>query len=249
MTTEERLKANYAAIRENEKRVASYNGGRLYNQNSGSTDRTAFDPASYSYQKSLAASAASGASGASGGAAEPAAYYSQPDYSALINELKSRLEDNLNQSIAARQEAYNKSKQMYEDSRDSALKSLLDTYNFGSGQVNSNANRSLQEAYLARMQNQRLLPQLLSAQGITGGLSETTNAGLLNAYGNSRNNIETERAGDLASLLNTYQTNKAKTEQEYNAKLAEAYSLLQQGIAADRNAYNSSLASIMEYLG
>ena len=175
--------------------------------------------------------------------------YSAPDYTGLINDLKGTLENSLNQSIAARQAAYDKSKQAYEANRDAALKSLLDAYNFGSGQVNDTADRSLQEAYLTRMQNQRTLPQMLSAQGITGGLSETTNANLLNSYGNNRNNIEVDRADNLASLLNTYQTGKAQTEQDFNTKQAEAYNTLQQGIAADRAAYNNSLASIMAYLG
>lgn len=175
--------------------------------------------------------------------------YSAPDYTGLINDLKGTLENSLNQSISARQAAYDKSKQAYEANRDAALKSLLDAYNFGSGQVNDTADRSLQEAYLTRMQNQRTLPQMLSAQGITGGLSETTNANLLNSYGNNRNNIEVDRADNLASLLNTYQTGKAQTEQDFNTKLAEAYNILQQGIAADRAAYNNSLASIMAYLG
>lgn len=247
MTKEEALAANYAAIRANEKRVKSYNNGKLYNSNSGSSDRTAFDPQSYSYQKAQAAnsSGASTYSDSGGGGAT----YSAPDYTGLINNLKGTLENSLNQSIAARQAAYDKSKQAYEANRDAALKSLLDAYNFGSGQVNDTADRSLQEAYLTRMQNQRTLPQMLSAQGITGGLSETTNANLLNSYGNNRNNIEVDRADNLASLLNTYQTGKAQTEQDFNTKQAEAYNTLQQGIAADRAAYNNSLASIMAYLG
>lgn len=250
MTKEEALAANYAAIKANEDRVASYNNGRLYNTNSGSSDRTAFDPQSYSYQKAQAASSSGGGGGDSGGGGGGGGVvYLKPDYTELINNLKSTLQDSLDQSISARQSAYDKSKQAYEANRDSALKSLLDAYNFGSGQVNDTADRSLQEAYLSRMQAQRTLPQMLSAQGITGGLTETTNANLLNSYGNNRNNIETDRAGNLASLLNTYQTNKAQAEQDFNTKLAEAYTNLQQGIAADRSAYNNSLASIMAYLG
>ena len=250
MTKEEALAANRAAIKANENRVASYNNGRLYNTNSGSSDRTAFDPQSYSYQKSQSsANGSSGASSYSGGGESGGGGYSAPDYTALVNNLKSTLQDSLNQSIAARQAAYDKSEQTYKANLDASLKSLLDAYNFGSGQVNNTADRSLQEAYLTRMQNQRTLPQLLSAQGITGGLTETTNANLLNSYGNNRNNIETDRADNLASLLNTYQTNKAQAEQDYNTKLAEAYTNLQQGIAADRSAYNNSLASIMAYLG
>ncbi len=175
--------------------------------------------------------------------------YAAPDYSGIISSLKSALQQSLNESLAARQAAYDNTQKLYAQNRDSQLDSLLEAYNFGKGQVNQDADRSLQEAYLARMQAQRTLPQLLSAQGITGGLSETTAAGLLNNYGNSRNNIETGRAQNLASLLNTYQTGKAEAEREYNTLLAQAYDQLQQDQAADRKAYNSSLASLMAYLG
>ena len=192
-------------------------------------------------------SSGSSSSGSSGGGG--AGTYSAPDYSGIINGIKSDLQKNLEESLAARQAAYDKSQQLYAKNRDSQLESLLSAYNYGKGQVNQDADRSLQEAYISRMQAQRTLPQMLSAQGITGGLSETTAAGLLNNYGNSRNSIETGRAQNLASLLNTYQTGKAEAEQNYNTLLAQAYDQLQQNIAADRKAYESSLASLMAYLG
>lgn len=192
-------------------------------------------------------SSGSSSSGSSGGGG--ASTYSAPDYSGIINSIKSDLQKNLEESLAARQAAYDKSQQLYAKNRDSQLESLLSAYNYGKGQVNQDADRSLQEAYISRMQAQRTLPQMLSAQGITGGLSETTAAGLLNNYGNSRNSIETGRAQNLASLLNTYQTGKAEAEQNYNTLLAQAYDQLQQNIAADRKAYESSLASLMAYLG
>ena len=199
--------------------------------------------------ESLGLRGSSGSSGSSSSSGGGGGGYAAPDYSGIISSLKSALQQSLDESLAARQAAYDNTQKLYAQNRDSQLDSLLEAYNFGKGQVNQDADRSLQEAYLARMQAQRTLPQLLSAQGITGGLSETTAAGLLNNYGNSRNNIETGRAQNLASLLNTYQTGKSEAEREYNTLLAQAYDQLQQNIAADRKAYNSSLASLMAYLG
>lgn len=64
------------------------------------------------------------------------------------------------------------------------------------------------------MLSQRNLQQQLSAQGISGGASETTQASMLNNYEDSRNDLEKERQRQLASLMQTYQNNMAALEQQ-----------------------------------
>lgn len=87
-------------------------------------------------------------------------------------------------------------------------------YDSNVSQLNSTTNKALQEAYINRMLQSRNLQQQLSAQGISGGASETTQASMLNNYQNSRNDLETERSRQLANLMQTYQNNMAALEQQ-----------------------------------
>ena len=189
-----------------------------------------------------------GSSSSSVQAADTAPQPSGPDYGAIAHKIEQSLRDSLNESIAARKDAYNSTKATYDKNLEAQMGQLKDAYDFGSGKVNAGADSSLQQAYLNKMDNMRTLPQMMSAQGLTGGMTETTNARLLNAYGNNRNNIERGRADNLADLLNVYQTNTGKAQQDYNTRLAEAYNQMKQGIAADRAAFNQQLSNIMGYL-
>ena len=99
--------------------------------------------------------------------------------------------------------------------------------------MNDAADSALRQAYINRMQQQRNLNQLLSAQGLNGGASETTTAGMLNNYANSRNALESERTAQLASLMNNYQNN-----------LAELANQKASGDAADLTSYQTNLGNL-----
>lgn len=122
----------------------------------------------------------------------------------------------------AREEAYQRS----------AAQQKAD-YEYGQGQLNSATDSALQQAYINRMLQQRNLAQQLSAQGLNGGASETTTAGMLNNYNNSRNALETERQNQLASLANTYQNNIAQLENQRAS-----------GDAADLSQYQTNLSNL-----
>lgn len=87
-------------------------------------------------------------------------------------------------------------------------------YDFSVGQVNDATGKALQKAYINRMLQDKNFQQSLSAQGLNGGASETTIAGMYNNYNNARNDLETERQRQTANLLNTYQNNIAQLEQQ-----------------------------------
>lgn len=106
-------------------------------------------------------------------------------------------------------------------------------YDFSAGQVNDATGKALQEAYINRMLQNKNLQQSLSAQGLNGGASETTTAGMYNNYNNARNNLETERQSQLANLLNTYQNNMAQLEQQRAS-----------GEAADLSQYQTALQNL-----
>lgn len=122
----------------------------------------------------------------------------------------------------AREEAYNRS----------AAQQKAD-YEYGQGNLNAATDSALQQAYINNMMQRRNLGQLLSAQGLNGGASESTTAGMLNNYSNSRNALETERQNQLASLMNTYQNNMAQLENQRAS-----------GDAADLSQYQTNLSNL-----
>ncbi len=101
--------------------------------------------------------------------------------------------------------------------------------------VNEAADRALQEAYVNRMQSARTMGQQLAAQGLNGGYSETTAAGLHNSYSNARNALETERSSQLNELGMTYQNN-----------MAAARNILDTGNAGDFAEYITNAAKLIE---
>lgn len=124
-------------------------------------------------------------------------------------------------NMSALQQAYDQKANLLKQNLDSTKGTLGNAYNTSKGNVNAQSDKALQEAYVNRMLSQKNLAQNMAAQGISGGLSETTSAGLYNNYGNSRNNIEQTRSNNLTDLENTYQNNLASAEQQYNTQLAE----------------------------
>ena len=110
------------------------------------------------------------------------------------------------------------------DNLNSTLAGLQRQYDSSKNEVNADANKSLREAYINYMLNRKNLNQNLSAQGIGGGAAESTQAGMYNNYGTSRNNINTTLNDNLTSLENMYQGNIASAQQQYNSAYANALS-------------------------
>lgn len=117
---------------------------------------------------------------------------------------------------------------------DAAVQEQRQQYEQNVNKVNSAADKALREAYINKMQTQRTLGQQMAAQGLNGGYSETTAAGLQNNYGNARNELETERSSQLNDLNMTYQKN-----------LAAARNILDSGNAGDYSAYLSDVAKLI----
>lgn len=115
------------------------------------------------------------------------------------------------EQLRAAQEAQRKAR---EEAYQKAVAQQKANYDFSVGQVNDATGKALQKAYINRMLQNKNLQQSLSAQGLNGGASETTTAGMYNDYNNARNNLETERQRQIANLLNTYQNNTAQLEQQ-----------------------------------
>lgn len=167
----------------------------------------------------------SSGSGSSGSSAGTAAAYTAPAASAstsAYDSIRSAYEAALENQRKARQAAY-----------DAAVAAQRAEYNNNVSKVNDAADKALREAYINKMQSQRTMSQQMAAQGLNGGYSETTAAGMLNNYGNARNELETERSSQLNDLNITLQNN-----------IAAARNILQNGVAGDYADYYTNLANL-----
>ena len=165
------------------------------------------------------------------------------DYASMVNDM-------LGRQRAAAEAAYANSMGRLTEARDNslaALRSNLDAtlqilknqYDYSSGVVNDDAAKSLREAYVNYMLNRKNLNQNLSAAGLSGGATESTNANMYNNYGNSRNGINQQLADNLAQLLNEYQNNASTAQQAYNSQYADVMN----SYANNMNQLESALAN------
>ena len=130
-----------------------------------------------------------------------------PDYGAIMSQLDA---------------AFGSQMDALRANLESAKKQLLDSYNRSKKNINDDAAASLKQAYINKMISARNLTQQMSAQGLNGGATETTRAGMLNNYGNARNNINTTTARNLSDLEGNYNSNLAAAIQAYNTAVAQA---------------------------
>ena len=132
-------------------------------------------------------------------------------------------------------QAYNDAKAKEQSALDAQLKASAD-------KIAQTRDSALQQAYITKRQNERTMPSLLAANGMTGGASETSAASLLRNYQNSRNSANSAYASGEKDLRTNYDTNTATLGSKYANLLAE----LQQkrrddAIAQAQFAYNAQV--------
>lgn len=127
-----------------------------------------------------------------------------------------------NSNMSALENAYAKRLAGLDSNLASTKDLLASSYGNSRDALNASAEKSLQEAYINRMMNERNLRQQLNAQGLNGGASESAIASMLNNYGTSRNNINTATADSLRSLEEAYNNNIANAQQKYNDAVGDA---------------------------
>ena len=133
-----------------------------------------------------------------------------------------RLENSTKAQFENMNTAWDKNNTALQNNLDSTLNRLKSNLDYSQGQVNDDAAKSLREAYVNYMLNKKNLAQGLSAMGISGGATESSMANMFNNYGNSRNNINTTAAQNIAKLLNEYQGNVSNANQLYNTQWGQS---------------------------
>lgn len=182
--------------------------------------------------------------GSSGGGSAAASYSAPAQSNDYMNSYISQMQSAMQAAQQAAAEAQSRAEEQMRAAQEAQRRAREEAYQrsaaqqkanyeYGQGELNRATENALQQAYINKMMSERNLAQQLAAQGLNGGASETTTAGMLNNYNNSRNALETERQNQLASLENTYQNNMAQLENQRAS-----------GDAADLSQYQTNLANL-----
>ena len=193
-------------------------------------------------------SSSSGNNTSTAAATEPSfdwgAYYAQ-----LAAEAQAKADAAYQRNMERISSAYGSAASSLRGNLDSALSRLNAARDKSMGDVRSDAEKSLQEAYINNMLTRKNLNQRLSAMGYNGGATESTMARLENQYGNSRTGINETLNRNISDLDMTYGDNLAAAQQSYNSALAnldlQKMQLEMQAEAARQNAEASSMNAYM----
>ena len=177
----------------------------------------------------------SGGGGTSTGNAQQNAY----------NAYLAQMADWYGAAIGNIESAYGAAAGAYAGNLASAQAQIQAAYDKSYRDVRRDAERSLREAYINHMMNKRDLNQSMSAQGLTGGASETTMASMANQYGNSRTGINENWNDNIANIAMTRDNNLAQALQMYNSQMAQ----LEQAKAQQVNAAEMARAQMSMQLG
>lgn len=130
------------------------------------------------------------------------------------------IQDYLNSMMAAYQQAYEAQLSAIREAQAAQERARREALGYAQGSVNQNSDEALRQAYIQARKAQRDMPQQLAAQGISGGLSESTAASLQNQYGENRNELEQARQQALAQLASEYASGAATDASGYNMQIA-----------------------------
>lgn len=191
-----------------------------------------------------------GNSGNTGGSvvSEPAfdwgAYYAE-----LQAQAQARANEAYERNMARIASAYGAAYDSLRGNLDSTTDRLNAARDKSMGDVRSDAEDSLRQAYINNMMTRKNLNQRLSAMGMNGGATETTMSSLENQYGKSRSGINETLNKNISDLDMTYGDNLAAALQSFNSAKAnldlQRMQMENQAEAARQNAESSSMNAYM----
>ena len=176
------------------------------------------------------------------------AAYRQNDYSDYLAQMRAAAQSAYDRSMSALNSAYDEQMNSLNKNLSSTNDQLLNNYNYSRKNISNDAESSLRQAYINNMMNRRNLGQMMTAQGLSGGATESTLAGMLNNYGNARNNINTTANRSYADLENNYNSNLSQAQQAYNSAVANAnLQKAQQQIQLENALSNNQISALSDY--
>lgn len=141
-------------------------------------------------------------------------------YDSGYNDQLAGIQDYINSMMAAYQQAYEAQLAAIREAQAAQERARREALGYAQSSVNQNSDEALRQAYIQSRMAQRDMPQQLAAQGISGGLSESTAASLQNQYGENRNELEMARQQALAQLASEYAAGAATDASTYNTQIA-----------------------------
>lgn len=112
-------------------------------------------------------------------------------------------------------------------------------------QTNTDSAELARQAYIAKMQSQRNLPQQLSAEGYSGGMADTQKLQLETGYQNNLNDIETQRASTVKQLQSAITNAQLSGDMEAASQLSTQLATMQNQF--DSNKQNLAAQSASNY--
>lgn len=176
------------------------------------------------------------------------AAYKQNDYSDYLRQMREAAQAAYDRGMGALNSAYDQQMNSLANNLNETKNTLANQYNRSRNDITSDAESSLRQAYINNMMNRKNLGQQMSAQGLTGGATETTIANMLNNYGNARNNINTTQNRNLANLEGNYNDNLSQAMQAYNSAVATAnLQKAQQQMSLENALANNQISALGDY--
>lgn len=178
-----------------------------------------------------------------------AAYQGQRNsYDEYLRQMREAAQNAYDRGMGALNSAYDSQMSSLRGNLDETRNQLTNQYNRSRDSISQDAENSLRQAYINKMLSQRNLGQQMSAQGLTGGASETTMANMLNNYGNARNNINTTMNNNLSNLEGNYSDNLSQAMQAYNSAVASAnLAKAQQAMSLENALANNQISALGDY--
>lgn len=165
------------------------------------------------------------------------------------NQMKAMAQNAYNEGMAALEAAYGEYMGALGSNLESTKGTLADSYGRSKKSIQDDAAQSLKQAYINKMKSERNLDQQMSAQGLSGGATETTRASMANNYGNARNEINTTTNNNLSQLEGEYNEQVANAMSAYNQAVANAALQKAQQQIQMRNALaNNEIAALQDYM-
>lgn len=110
-------------------------------------------------------------------------------------------------------------------------------------QTNTDSAELARQAYIAKMQSQKNLPQQLSAAGYSGGMADTQKLQLETNYQNNLNDIETQRASTVKQLQSAITDAQLSGDMESASQLATQLASLQSQWDSNKQTLSAQNAS------
>ena len=166
----------------------------------------------------------------------------------LLGDRNSAAQAAYDKGVGALNEAYGAYMAALAENLASTKDTLRDSYDRSKDSIMSDSKNSLKQAYINKMSQEKNLNQQLSAQGLSGGATETTRASMSNNYGNARNEINRTTNNNLSELEGQYNENLASALQAYNSAVANAQlQKAQQMIELENMLANNQMQAMDDY--